>query len=52
MLFSTINNILISVNRSNFTLVFYKADYHTNLGAEKNEQNLVHIFQDTYSKSS
>ena len=30
---STINNILISVNRSSFTLVFFKAACHGNPGA-------------------
>ena len=34
--FSTIDNISISVKRSNFTLVFFKAAYHANPGAEKN----------------
>ena len=34
--FSTINNISISVKRSNFTLVFSKAAYHANPGAEEN----------------
>ena len=32
----TINNILISVKRSNFTLVFFKAACYANAGAEKN----------------
>ena len=34
--FSTINNISISVKRSNFTLVFFKADCHANPGAKRN----------------
>ena len=34
--FITINNISISVKRSNFTLVIFKAACHANLGAEKN----------------
>ena len=34
--FSTINNISISVKRSNFTLVFFKAACHAKPGAEKN----------------
>ena len=34
--FSTINNISISVKRSNFTLVFSKAACHGNPGGEKN----------------
>ena len=34
--FPTINNISISVKRSTFTLVFFKAAFHGNLGAEKN----------------
>ena len=33
--FSTINNISISVKRSNFTLVFFKAACHANPGAER-----------------
>ena len=32
--FSTINNISISVNRSNSSLVFFKAACHANPGAE------------------
>ena len=36
MPFSTINNISISVKRSNFTLVFFKAACHRNPGAERN----------------
>ena len=34
--FSTINKILISIERSNFGLVFLKADGHANPGAERN----------------
>ena len=34
--FSIINNISISVNRSNFTLVFFKAACHANPQAKKN----------------
>ena len=34
--FSTINNVSISVKRSNFTLVFFKAAFHVNPGAERN----------------
>ena len=37
--FSTINNILISVNNSNFTLVFFKQAFHANPGADKNERD-------------
>ena len=33
--FSTINNITMSVNSSNFTLVFFKTTCHANPGAEK-----------------
>ena len=36
ILFSTLNNISISVERYNFTLVFFKAAYHANPGAERN----------------
>ena len=46
--FFTINNILISINRPNFTLVFFIAASYT--GSEKNEQDQGHAFQDTYSK--
>ena len=34
--FCTINNISISVKRSNYTLIFFKAACHANPGAEKN----------------
>ena len=34
--FSTINNISISVKISSFILVYFKAAFHTNPGAEKN----------------
>ena len=34
--FSTINNISICVNNTDFTAVFFKAAYHTNLGAGRN----------------
>ena len=34
--FSTINNISISVKRSNFTLVFFKAACHADPGTERN----------------
>ena len=37
--FSTINNISISVNRSTFTLVFFKAASQANPGADRNEQD-------------
>ena len=33
--FSTVDNILILVNRPNFTLVFLKTACHANLGAER-----------------
>ena len=33
--FSSINNISISVNRPNFTLVFFKAAFCANLGVER-----------------
>ena len=36
MSFSTINNISISVNNSNFTSVFFKATNHASPGAERN----------------
>ena len=34
--FFTINNMSVSINRSNFNLVFLKVGYHDNPGAEKN----------------
>ena len=34
--FPTINNISVSVRRSNLTLVFFRAACHANPGAEKN----------------
>ena len=34
--YSTISNISISVKRSNFTLVFFKAACRANPGAERN----------------
>ena len=47
-----VNNIQISVKRSNFTLVFFKAVCCANPDAVKNELNQVHIFDDTYLKNS
>ena len=52
MNFSALIDISILVKKSNFTLVFLKAACHSNPGALKNEQDQVHIFQDTYFKSS
>ena len=49
--FYNINNISVSVKRSNFTLAFIKATCHTNPGGEKNEQDQKHISQDKYFKS-
>ena len=40
----------MSVNRSNFTLVFFKDDCLAYPGAEKNEQDQAHIFQNTFQK--
>ena len=37
MLFCTINNVLITVKRSNFTLAYFKVVCHANPGSEKNE---------------
>ena len=47
--FSTINNMSISVKRSNFALVFFKAACHANPAAEGNFAGsssyiLIHIF--------
>ena len=50
--FSIINNILISVNKSNFALVFLKAACYANPGGEKKQADRAHIFQDTSSESS
>ena len=41
MPFSTLNNISISVNSSNFTSVFFKAACYTNLGTESFLQELI-----------
>ena len=48
--FFTINNISISVKRSNFTMVFFKAASHANLNtvrkrARSSSYILRHIFQ-------
>ena len=43
--FSTINNISILVNNPSFTYVFFKHACHANPGADKNNQDLVHVFQ-------
>ena len=42
----------MSVKRSNFTLVFFKAVFHANQVVKDNEQNQAHIFQGTYFESS
>ena len=46
--FSAINNMLISVKRANFTLIFFKATCHANPVAEKkfvesNSNFMAHI---------
>ena len=41
--FSTINNMLISVKRANFTLIFFKATCHANPVAEKILWNQIQI---------
>ena len=48
--FSVIINISLFANNSNFTHVFFKQDFlnHDNPGAEKSEQDQVHIFQYIY----
>ena len=46
--FSAINNILISVNNSRFTPVFFKQACHANPGANKNEEYQVRMFQYIY----
>ena len=51
--FSMINNISISVNRSNFTFsFFFKLLVILILDRKENKQDQAHIFQGTYSKSS
>ena len=39
------------INRSNFTSAFFKDASYASSGAENNEQDQDHIFQDIYSKS-
>ena len=46
--FCTINNVSISINRSNFTLVFLKTAYHDNSGVGKKK---AYTFKDTNFKS-
>ena len=41
--FSIINSISLSVNNSNFTSVLFKQACHANPGADKNEQDHVHV---------
>ena len=41
----------MSVNRSNFTLVFFKAAYHANPSVERKWAGSTHILQDTYLES-
>ena len=55
--FSTINNISISVKRSNFFIVFFKATCHTNQGTERNFAGsssyiLRHIFRNFSNASA
>ena len=38
----------MSVNRSNFTLIFLKAVCHANHDAVRKREGQVNIFQDTY----
>ena len=49
--FSIINNISISVKRSNFTWVFLMLLAMLILVQYENEKGIVHIFQDTYLES-
>ena len=42
--FSAINNISVSLNKSNFAFVFFKVDCHANPGAEKKELHQSHMF--------
>ena len=46
--YSTISNISISVERSNFTLVFFKATCHANPEAERNFAESNSYFLDTH----
>ena len=55
--FSTINNISTSVNRSNFTFLFYNAAYHANPGAVRkragsSSYNLRKIFWKLSNRSA
>ena len=46
-----VNNVSMSINRSNFLLTFFKATCCANTSALKNEKGQVHILQDTYFES-
>ena len=53
ILFSFINDISISVQRSNFILVFLKAAYHANPGAKRNfSGSSSHILRHIFLKFS
>ena len=48
-----INNILISVKRSNFTLVFFKTASHGHQGAERNfAESSLYILRHIFRKFS
>ena len=49
--FFTISNIKISVNRSNFILVFLRLFAMLTMVRKENDKDQAHIFQDTYFKS-
>ena len=48
----TRDNLNSFVNDCSFVLIFFKAASHTNPNAVKNEQDWVHIFQETYFENS
>ena len=53
MPFSTINKISISVNRSNFTLIFFEADSHAKPGAAiKRARPISYISRHIFGKFS
>ena len=52
ILFFSINNLSILVQKSNFALVFLKAPCHANPSAIKNEEGKFHIPEDIFHKFS
>ena len=52
VLFSTVNNLSISVNRPNSTFVFLKAASHASPVGEKNDVGQVYLFYYIFRKFS